>query len=272
MNAAPAVRIALLVGFTVATQAVGCKVTVPGGIALPQGTAAPAAPAGTSLPPANGTTEVATPPRPGAGRPAETVVPVTATATTTATLPAPLPSGTPVSARVWHTVVKAPGLPDMTPAGDLGPNTRFVVVTGNDGLNTLRADLGQPSNAWVTGVPTGTLLVAAFLGLRRGDGHDIEIVSLAVDGDTVNVAVRAVAPGEWLGGGPVFPVHLVALERAALPAGPLTFRFVDADALGSPGRMPAFDVALEPVDPGVDTVVQKDVLILQTANQGTATP
>jgi hypothetical protein len=198
--------------------------------------------------------------------PGATALPTEApTATVEAELPLP---GQRLPRSAWRTLVKAPGLPDMDPAGELGPESHFAVVTGNQGLNTLRAELRQPANAWVTGMPTDTLLIGTLLGLRRGDGHDLEVVDLAVDGGSLNVGVRLTTPGAWQGGGSFFPLHLVAVDRAALPAGPLTVRFLDASALAPGAAEPAFEVALGPVDPATDEVRRQTLLILQTASEG----
>ena len=97
-------------------------------------------------------------------------------------------------------------------------------------------------------------------------------MDLAVDGDTLNVAVKLTSPGAWQGGGTVFPVHLIAVDRAALPAGPVWLAFLDAEALGRAEAEPAFAVTLDPVDPALDTVVRQNVLILQTATEPTAIP
>ena len=268
-------RILPLLALSVALQLAGCKVSlvplrpIPTGEAGPLGTAVPtdeatAVPLATSLPPA-----VAGSVTPAVAEPTRLAT-VAAVATPTATARAALPlPGTRLAAASWRTVIQAPGLPDMSAGADLGPNSRFVVATGNGALNSLRAELSQPANAWVTGLPTGTLLVGAYLGLRRGDGHDLEIVDLAVEDDTVHVAVRVVAPGEWLGSQTVFPLHLVALDRAALPAGPLVFHFVDADALA--GDAPAaFDVTLAALDPDQDQLDHQEALILQAASEETA--
>jgi hypothetical protein len=198
---------------------------------------------------------------------------VTATAAPTATEAVALPlPGRRLPASAWHTLVKAPGLPDMSVAPDVGPNTRFAVVTGNGALNTLRSQLLQPANAWVTGIATDTVLVAALLGQRRGQGHDLTVLDVATEEGVVNIAVQLAAPGEWIGGDAVFPVHLIAIDRSALPPGPLAFHFFDADALGQADRAPAFDVALDPIDPAEDSLAQWDGLLIQTASEPAPPP
>jgi hypothetical protein len=254
---------------------------------LPLGTPMPGA---TALPPAAGpaetkaptaevketaTSKAATPKASATKRVTATVLAptaVAATPTVTATARLPLP-GLALPATAWRTLVKAPGLPDMSVATELGPNTHFAVATGNEGLNTLRADLRQPANAWVTGLPTDTLLVAVLLGWRRGEGHGVEIVDLSVEDGTVTIATRVSSPGEWRGGDELFPVHLVALDRAALPPGPVSFRFLDADAVGQADRAPAFDVDLGALDPAAGGVARQELLLIQAAaEEATATP
>jgi hypothetical protein len=262
-----------------AVQLAGCRALQP---LPPAGGIGGTAQAETALPPAAGLTEPAptavdTVTAPTASPTAMAVISPTlaASATPTATLEVrvPLP-GRRLPESAWRTLVRAPGLADMSVASALGPNSHFAVATGNGGLNTLRADLQQPANAWITGVPSTTVLVGVFLGRRRGEGHDLEIVDVAVAEDAVNLAVRLKAPGEWRGSDEVFPVHLIALDRAALPAGPINYRFLDADALGSTTQAPAFDVTLEAVDVAADSLARRDLLIIQSASESalTATP
>lgn len=276
----PARRPSLVAVVLLAVQLAGCSPLAPARRPPPAAGAGGTAPAQTALPPAAGLTEPAPTPvetatlPPGLPTATTAVTPtVAASVTPTATVAALLPlPGRRLPANAWRSLLRAPGLADMSVASALGPNSHFAVATGNGGLNTLRADLQQPANAWVTGVPSDTLLVGVFLGRRRGEGHDLEIVDVAVAGDRVNLAVRLTAPGEWRGSDEVFPVHLVALDRSALPAGPLTFHFLDADALGSPAQAPAFDMVLEPLDLGQDVLARRDILILQSASESAATP
>jgi hypothetical protein len=257
-------RLVLVALFGVLSQAVSCSLGSPVAhlatpAVVPEGT--PAVPTA-----AVGETPVSTA-LPVASEPTLAVT-VTPTATVAAALPhAP---GKPLAAAAWRTLVHGPGLADMDPAPTLGPTTHFTVVANNAGLNTLRADFAQPANAWVSGIPTGTLIIGSLLGLRRGEGHDIEITDIAVDGQTVNVAVKVTAPGEWQGGGAVYPLHLVAVDRSALPSGPLTLKFVDVDTLGPGTHTPAFQAELGPFNPATDDLAMKDVLIVQTASQPTA--
>lgn len=276
MNAFPIARQArlLLPILAVALPLAGCD----GLLTLRPIPTGEAGPAGTALPPATAATKA--PATAAAASPAAATAMTGATAsatvaaaeppTATARAALPLP-GTRLDEAGWRTVVQASGLADMGAATELGPNSHFVVATGNGALNTLRAELLQPANAWLNGLPADTVLLGAFLGLRRGDGHSIEILDLAVEDSTVHVAVRAVAPGEWLGSETVFPLHLVAVARSALPAGPLVFRFVDADALGA-GETALFDVPLEAVQSGEDELRRQETLLLQAANEGTPEP
>ena len=76
---------------------------------------------------------------------------------------------------------------------------------------------------------TTTLVVAAVVGPRPSSGYALAIQTALLDGDTVRLVATETAPAPEQRVLDVisYPYHLVAIPRAALPAGSLRWQLVD---------------------------------------------